>query len=497
MEVSETRKRPHASIAHDVHCNEPRNTNKRRKKQPAPFNKPQLEPLPPSPRTPTPQRARLTHCDGDGNPHCLPALTESNLRQHTQQTDAAQPAAQPADQPAMAAVSTRSSGNTSVFDTHEQLKQYGVRIDSTAPYPPELRAFIDDVINRPRPAPHSPAAKNLHNNAAYAQMVNEWRAMEKLAPDLMFVDAVDDRGEELVALTPEARFDTAYVTHPTKPRFVLSQPRPDKTNGYIPSDLAEKCRTKAVRAPFTKEEEQKLLLDLDNPPIERSVLCPWYTIEFKALENYAGCKIAKLQTCRNGVAVCEYMARLYQRAGIVPDAVDTCHWSLTCDTKTIELFVHWRVQEGDEVQYHMRRISTAALEGDEDEVENDKVVKIRKRLRNLLEHARGQRLDRIKFALSGIALPTPRSSSPRKRAAASQLSGSLRDEAIGASITSSALVPPPGFARPAPATDRTQAQPQAARRRDHTQQEPIPAPQDQPRELRRNPPRTRRKPDTA
>lgn len=164
------------------------------------------------------------------------------------------------------------------------------------------------------------------------------------------------------------------------------------------------------------------------------------TVEFKALDNCAGCKVAKLQTCHNGVAVCEYMARLYKRAGIVPDAVDTCHWSLTCDTKTIELFVHWRVEVDGEVQYHMRRISTAALEGGEDEVENDKVVKTRKRLRNLLEHARGQRLDRVKFALSRIALPTPRSSSPRKRAATSQVSGSLGDEVIGASITSSALV---------------------------------------------------------
>ena len=325
----------------------------------------------------------------------------------------------------------------SIADTERQLKRYGVVVDSKKPFPKELDDFIRNTVKTLRGGPHSPSARTLHEEAPTAQLMNEWQAMERLAPHLGFLSAYEKNGDKYNVTVPEAEFSQAYVTHPKDSTFKLAKPKPDKTMGYMTRALIDTRKRNKPQPAFTAEEETKLLDDPLIPPINRHVFCPWYTIEFKSFEAYAGLKQAKLQASRNGTAACEYMNRLYARTDIKPTAVDTMHWSVTCDTKTIELFVHWRDQTGDgPVQYHMRRICISTLEAfDDDAEENIQVVEIRKRLRNILDYVQGPRLERIKTVLARIPLPKARSGGKSQKSSQYQQS----DEGLGSDAPSSQL----------------------------------------------------------
>ena|SRR5690242_761980 len=93
-------------------------------------------------------------------PPSVSALTESNLRAHTQQTN-------PGEQSLaiMASSENSSAVKTTIFDARIQLARYGVVVDSTEPYPPPLKHFISNTVNNSREGSGSPAAKTLHTNA--------------------------------------------------------------------------------------------------------------------------------------------------------------------------------------------------------------------------------------------------------------------------------------------------------------------------------------------
>lgn len=289
--------------------------------------------------------------------------------------------------------------------------------------------------------------------------MNEFEAIEHIAPHLGFLSAHAKGGAEYNYMVPEVEFNLAYISHRDDSRFKLKKPRVNKALGYMRREFIRtqpKRISSKLQPAFTAEEETKLLDDPAVRPISRYVLCPWHTMEFKSFEAYAGLKQAKLQAAGNGAAACEHMYQLYRHAGVEPTAVDTMHWSLTCDTKTAELFVIWRQQSANEpARYHMRREWSTTLEApnnsddedkdeneDEHGVENALVADLRNRLRNLLDHASGARLTRIKRdVLARIPIPQahPGGKSPRRRPSPTK----QIDEAIGP-----ASVPP--FLRTSP-----------------------------------------------
>ncbi|KAH6613039.1 hypothetical protein C7974DRAFT_322154, partial [Boeremia exigua] len=306
---------------------------------------------------------------------------------------------------------SEATARLTIADEERQFLRYGVILDSKEPLPNEFKSFLRHVVRAPRGGPGSPAAKILHAVAPATQIMNEFEAIEHLAPHLGFLSAHTKGGAKYNHMVPEVEFNQAYISHRDDPTFKLKKPRADKALGYMRREFIRaqpKRISDKLQPAFTAEEESKLLDDPAVPPISRYILCPWYTMEFKSSEAYAGLKQAKLQVARNGAAACEHMYQLYRRAGVEPTAVDTMHWSLTCNTNTVELFYIWRQQiDNEPVRYHLRREWSTLLQApnnlddddkDEDEhgVENAMVADLRNRLRNLLDHASSARLTRIK-----------------------------------------------------------------------------------------------------
>lgn len=71
-------------------------------------------------------------------PPPVSALTESNLRADTQQTN-------PGEQPLAIMASSENSSAVKI-----QLARYGVMVDSTEPYPPPLKDFTSNTVKVPR-----------------------------------------------------------------------------------------------------------------------------------------------------------------------------------------------------------------------------------------------------------------------------------------------------------------------------------------------------------
>ncbi|KAH6613080.1 hypothetical protein C7974DRAFT_418171 [Boeremia exigua] len=333
-------------------------------------------------------------------PPPIHALTENNLRAHTQHTN-------PSEELPVAISSNNDSSEAvkaTIRDAEIQLAQYGFVMDSYESYPSELENFIRNVVVRPRNGPSSPAAKLLHQKAPLAQRLNEWDAMGYLAPHLGFLNADEPGGAQFNHMGSETEFSRKYVMHSVIPNFVLPQPRVDKAMGYMSRGIIQHGRAQKLRPAFTEEEEMKILGNMDVPPINQYILCPWYSIEFKSFEAYAGLKQGKIQLGRNSIAACEYTHRLYVQAGVSSDAVDTMHWALVCDTKTVELFVVWREQSGNESpRYHMRREFTGTLEAPWSNAdENPLVVELRNRLHSIFDYVSNERLTRIKQTATSL-----------------------------------------------------------------------------------------------
>lgn len=103
----------------------------------------------------------------------------------------------------------------------------------------------------------------------------------------------------------------------------------------------------------------------------------------------------------------------YRSAHDVTSIVDTAHFSLTTDTDSAKLWVHWLENAEDRgADYHMELISQAFLRPLTPR--DTGMVDMRKMLRNIFEYAVTERLNNIKAAISSLPLPLPRMQSPKR-----------------------------------------------------------------------------------
>jgi hypothetical protein len=354
---------------------------------------------PRSPRTPSP--TRLTRAE----------LTIENLDYHTRLEN-------PGEAHNMAGASSATTTVTNV-DDETKLTKYGVALNSHKPLPPALQSHIDKIVMAPR-APESPSAKALHLVQPFAAAWgSESKAIELITKYLMFpdrTDPLDERGERDISFVHEAQFDRQYVQH-TDGTF-LTQPRPDRTNAY----LSQYNTCDLVPAAFTEEEEAIIC----EGSIHKEALFPWLIGEFNSAK--IGIRIAVLQCARTGLAVNNYLAKFYRRADIEPTVVETCHWSIACNPEIAHLLLHWRAQDG---RYHVHSFSRASLRAPFSNLDrNEDMVKMRKCLRNILEYARNERLQRLKQVIAAIQkkentevaqLPLAPAALPRRRQSNSTL----------------------------------------------------------------------------
>jgi hypothetical protein len=97
-----------------------------------------------------------------------------------------------------------------------------------------------------------------------------------------------------------------------------------------------------------------------------------------------------------------------------PVVIDTAHYSLTCDLHTAQIWVHWRDEEG----HHMEMIFEFSLR------EENEIVEARGILKNILNHALGNRLENIKNALPAFEKSRVSGKGPTVRAGMSTVAPS-------------------------------------------------------------------------
>lgn len=338
-------------------------------------------------------------------------LTVKNLQLHTRLES-------PQTVHSMAVGSSASAASCAVYDSQTELQAYGVVLDSSAPLPVPLQHYVDISVKAPQ-APESPSAKHLHHFQPFAQATGaKSKSLALIAPYLMFPDCTDlgdDRAEKDVYFAYECQFERPYVRHSNG--SCLTQPRPDKTNSYMPQRIAGG----RISAPFDDDEEA--ILNEDS--IHRDALCPFLTAEFKNAMD--GLLVATLQGARDGVAVQNYLQALFDRADMTPTVVDTCHWSLTCNTQSAQLSLHWWGQDG---RYHMHEFCNGNLRAPCCELDrNGNMVRLRKFLRNILGYAMNERLRRIKEVIA--AIQSKRKNGAERRRKGFSPNDDLADELAG------------------------------------------------------------------
>ena len=312
-------------------------------------------------------------------------LTTENLRIHTK----LEGTVVSETMPPKGTTQTPANSTATEFDDEPTLKQYGIVLNSKAKMPRELVDHIKQIIERERPG-DSPSAKRLHDIEPFATTSSESAALELIIAHLMFPDRRrDSEAPANICLVNETYFDRQYVKHPAGGRN-LRQARPDRVNAYLPSWLAQGL----VDVPFTLEEEAIL----DDGNLHPDVYSPWLTGQFKNADH--GHTVAMKQGARDATAVQNWYLQFFSRAEMIPTVVDTVHWSITCNFETVKLFCHWYSSEN---KYHMTEHSRVSLRGPHRKLErNEDMARMRKYLRNLLEWAQNERLNRIREVIAAI-----------------------------------------------------------------------------------------------
>lgn len=127
---------------------------------------------------------------------------------------------------------------------------------------------------------------------------------------------------------------------------------------------------------------------------------PFITCQWKCDSGPGSHTVAMNQGARDGAAIVNALHAFHVAAGVsTPSAVNTCHWSLTCDVNTAKLFVHWRTtHDFGTVHQYMKLVDEAPLRSPKGP-DNAEMVAFRNLLRNILNWSVGTRLERIKALL--------------------------------------------------------------------------------------------------
>lgn len=151
---------------------------------------------------------------------------------------------------------------------------------------------------------------------------------------------------------------------------------------------------------------------------------PFLTCQWKSQRAFENQFHASLQGARDGAVIVRYLFEFYTAAKQPTSVIDTAHFSLTTDTKYVSLFVHWREDDTatGKTKYHMKEIAQAFLSPVE--AEDTAIVRMRKRLRNILDYALGERLTRIKKAIADMPESEVAKKRGNKRQRLSQLGSS-------------------------------------------------------------------------
>ncbi|KAI5357347.1 hypothetical protein Slin15195_G130040 [Septoria linicola] len=279
---------------------------------------------------------------------------------------------------------------------HFRLTFFSINVqDGRQTWPQSLADLVDLLRNTPY-EPASPNAKHVTQAGRVAPGMSEADGINVMERHLVGVDALSlsDVAMEKVRLCRNANLDRAYVPEP-EDRVAkdilppLEQPQPDTLLGYLNHEEATKMDLDPA---LTAQEE----LHSRSFRISAAAQYPFFTCQWKSPMNKGTHYQARLQSARDGAAIVQFLHHFYSYADDRdPDPVDTCHFSATCDMESVVVYVHWRnVTPEGVVRLEMQRVCEAFC------WRQDQVADVRRFIRNLVAHAQGPRLVRVKAALA-------------------------------------------------------------------------------------------------
>ena len=183
-------------------------------------------------------------------------------------------------------------------------------------------------------------------------------------------------------------------------------------------------------------------------------MLPFITCQWKSAKSGQSHWHAMRQGARDGAAIVNNKCQMFEYAKIDYTEVDTCHFSATCDSEYMALYVHWRGMKNGKKRFYMRRIGRAFFASDEDsETANPDMVIMRQRLHNLLDYHLNDGLRRSHELMQAIQVRKQGPAPAPTPASATRHSG--RVAATAAAHAPPALAPaPPNKKRRGPGRPR-------------------------------------------
>jgi hypothetical protein len=248
----------------------------------------------------------------------------------------------------------------------QPVRRFGVGVNTFAPCPVELAAYIEDVVKQNR-GTQLPAVREVHRISHAFVGATDATVRYLLAPRLLFKGKLDDaiNGEDHIRLDFNVKFDHRFVENGARK---LSQPQYGACVGYIRAQHARGL----TRALFTEEEEMVLLRH--GASTTNETLYPFLTGHFESS--------TKSERIRDAIAFDTSMRELFAAADIIPTGLDTQHWSVTCDAGSASLYVHWSVPAFDgKIRFFMKEVIQSDL------VNDNRLSLMMEYLRNILDYA--------------------------------------------------------------------------------------------------------------
>ncbi|KAF1948946.1 hypothetical protein CC80DRAFT_529721 [Byssothecium circinans] len=353
-------------------------------------------------------------------PHPVLPLTQENL-QALEDSQQSSPGSPGPLNPAMSRLPSPTRPNNNL-DTSLKLAAYHIFVDYGRELPPALKEHVSTIILAPRGVgvPPSPNAAKIKQQRRVAAQQNERNGIKRIEPYMLFRGAAEDDPRVLPAPLVYSKDEInlhRYFLPPAPDRTVkqdwkeLSQPRPDTAIGYVTRRDAQSTEPPSATA-FTAEEERLL----DAFCLTQYLHFPFLTSQWKTPNSNENISHAHNQAARDGAVIVNYLHSFYSLAypDHEPGPIDIVHYSLTCDLHTAQIWVHWRDEEG----HHMEIIFEFSLR------EVEEIVQARGILKNILNHAIGDRLAKIKSALPAFEKSRARGKGPTVRAGMSTVAPS-------------------------------------------------------------------------
>ncbi|KAF2797548.1 hypothetical protein K505DRAFT_235246 [Melanomma pulvis-pyrius CBS 109.77] len=288
------------------------------------------------------------------------------------------------------------SNRQKVRDELLTLAVHGIRVDVPDgwPLPAELNKHVEQVLlaQRTSDTPRSPNASEIVVRRQNFVLRNEDAAINVIEPLLLFCGQNKSAFQGIPKITSDLNINLSQDYLPLELGNIasqLTQPQPDTAIGYLTNFEASQYMP-GLESAFSMLDD----VFLKGFTLTPTMHFPFLTSQWKSGWGESSMK-AECQSACDGSTIVKYLDKFHSVANNRPaTAVEGSHVSVTCDMKTISIWIHWKDvdKEGNTI-YPMKHLYSAIMRYE------SQVARARDILHNVLDYATTKRLESIQKAL--------------------------------------------------------------------------------------------------